>query len=712
MKASFVATLLALVSLCGLSSKLPGQDLPAESEPVIQGEPAATSVAADDPCQPPFGMKRTRGLTGRAAALIMSGQQGGDVAFSFLPVPIGGRGGGVTLGYVIDIDLTSLLGERRDAPTAVEVAVYAMASGEAVSAAATGVIELEPDMCPELLRSAGLRVLGAIEIPESLQAVRVLVRNLATGAFGVGELPRVLATAEGGALVAAPLAVEPAAWLVAFDKEKADLLSTLAAPGWIEPGAVISTRPLVVAGQELPLLLPGRGMPAGTRRIEARVIDRQASLVRKSELSVGERVSGGMGTFDLWRLQWKVPSLDPELYFLELSVPGVLPGSVMLATMPFIVVASTESPAPTVWAALNDEPQPEDESGREAVRVGRRGRPQAHPRVKAGYLAALAELDRGGLDAVLTAIEELERGALTTGSPRELEGVLWAQIGVARDLDGEYPDSVLALALIHLQLHERYVRARAFIPQAHARRAAEAMTELWVGRRKTAEARVQAAELLAVLGAALQRLQLDASAARLFKRSTEVDASCAAGLLALAAGLERQGAYRPAMRFLDQLVKAHPDHAEGRLRLAVNHARVGSDSRSEELLRSLMGDGVPDWVRVVATQELARSEAGRGRFDAARRVLVNARQAGVVDAQVDLQLAWVLDRLGRGGEAYDLAGAIAARRHGGGASPRLRYSEWPRDDLAAASGRLDAAMPGALKALAEAVGRTAREGAK
>lgn len=706
--------LVFLLSLAGLPGSAPGQEQPGGVEGQIETEPPAPVPPPDDPCQPPLGMQRTRGLSGRAAALIMSGQQGGGVAFSFLPAPLASRGGVVTLGYIVDIDLTSLLGERRDAPTAVEVAVYAMASAEAVSAASTGVVELEPDLCPELFSAAGLRVMGALDVPENLQAVRILVRNLATGAFGVGELPRVFGVpAEGGAQVSVPLAVEPAAWLVAFDKKDADLLAPLHTPGWIEPGKVISSRPLVASGQEVLLVLPGRGVAAGTRSLQARVIDRQASLVSKTELVVGDRQGGGMGSLDLWQLRWKVPSLDPELYFLELSVPGVLPGSTMLATMPFIVVASTTPPAPTVWAALDDEEQPEEESRREVLQAGRRGRPEASPKVKAGYLEALRELDRGGVDAVVAALFELERGSLTTGSPRELDGVLWAEIGVARDLAGEHPDSALALAGIHLQLHERYVRSRAFVPQAHARRAMEAMTELWVGRRKTPEARAQAAELLALLGAALQRLQLDASAARLFKRSTEVDPTCAAGLVALAAGLERQGAYRTAMRFLEELVAAHPNHAEGRLRLAINHMRVGSDSRAEALFRSLMGEGVPEWVRIVAVQELVRWEIGRGRLDPARRLLVTARKEGVVDAQVDLQLAFVLDRLGRGAEAFDLASAISARRGGSvGVSPRLHYGEWPKDDLAAARERLDAAMPGALQALAEAVRRTAREGAK
>lgn len=678
------------------------------------GAPSAGVSASDNPCRQPLAANRTRGLPARAAALVMSGQQGGGIGFSFLAAPLSSKAGSYMLGYLLDIDSSSLLGDRRNAPTAVEVTVYAMATGGAVSAASTTVFELEPDLCPELLGPPGFRLAGALEVPESQHAIRILVRNLATGAFGVGELPRaVQAPAEGGALAATPLAVEPASFVQVAESVSTQLVQPLAVPAWVEAGKAISTRPLVLPGAQVALLLPARGVPLGTRVVAAKVLDRKGDVAKTCELTVGERRGGALGMLDLWELGWKVPDLDPELYFLDLTVPGALAGSTLQAVLPFIVVDTLSPPAPAVWAALDDVQVPEEPSLRDAYLAARGAKDEAHPKLKAGYRAALATLDKGDLDAVKAAIFELEKGSLVAGSPRELEGALFAELGVAKDLAGEQPDAALALALLHMQLYDRYVRARAYIPQAHTRRAVEALTEFWIKKRKTPEAQKQGAELLAVLAGTLQKASLDASAARLFKRAAEIDPTCAPALLGMAAGLERSGAYRPAIRFLEQLVEANAEHAEGRLRLAVNHFRVGSDGRAEKLLRSLLEGEVPAWVRVVAYQELARWLVGKGDAEAARKLLARAKERGVVDEQLDLQLASTLDRLGRTGEAYELTARSTARGHGaGGASPRLRYAEWPSDDLRAARARLDEAMPAARMALAEAVRRTSKEGSR
>lgn len=118
-------------------------------------------------------------------------------------------------------------------------------------------------------------------------------------------------------------------------------------------------------------------------------------------------------------------------------------------------------------------------------------------------------------------------------------------------------------------------------------------------------------------------------------------------------------------------------------------------------------------MRVIAYQELARWLVGKRDPEAACRLLVAARQRGVGDEQIDLQLAFVLDRLGRLAEAYELMAHVAGRASGtGGTSPRLRYAEWPDDDLKAARAQLEKALPAARAALAEAVRRSAKEGAR
>lgn len=680
-----------------------GQQLPALPAAGGSEAPAAAPAPAGG-CQLPLTAHLRRGLPARAAALIMSGQQGGGMAFSLLAIPLESRAGTVTLAYLLDIDGTSLSGGQPGTAVPVEVVLYAIAAGGGVSASSSLVVDADPGACPAVLGPAGLRVAGVLTLPESEHAVRVLVRNPATGDFGVGELPRALpAPGEGGALLATPLGVEPAVWALAIEEGSAEVLRPVLAPAWLEAGTVISTRPLVKAGMTLPLLLPTRGVSPGARTATTRVLDRQGKEVAGGELAMGARDAGGLGSLDLWKVEWKVPELPPELYFLEVTLPGALPGSKVVGTLPCLLVEAAGAPTPPVWAALDGVVAPEEPSRRAAYTAGRGRRDDASPKVKAGYRAALAQIGSGGVDAAVNAVAELERSTLVAGSSRELEGVLWAELQVAKDLVDARPESAFPLVLLHMKLYDQYVGSRALVPQAHTRRVIEALTELWLARSKRPETRVRAAELLAHLGATVQDVGLDASAARLFKRSIDVDKGCPAGLVGMAAGLERSGAYRPAVRFLEQLVDAHPDHAEGRLRLAVNLLRLGSSSRAEELLGSCLTGDVPRWVRTVAYQELARVELGKGRLDAAGSLLVRAGQEGIEDEQISLLRAYLLDRQNRAREAYDAASKVTAAHSASEGSARLRYSQWPRDDQDAIRRRLDEAAPAAWETLREAV---------
>jgi tetratricopeptide (TPR) repeat protein len=635
----------------------------------------------------------------------MSGQHGGAVAFSFVTVPLESKAGTVTLAYLLDIDGTSLFGEQPGVVVPVEVVVYAMAAGGGVSASSSLVVDADPGVCPAVLSPAGLRVVGALSLPESEHALRVLVRNTVTGDFGVAELPRALpALGEGGALLATPLGVEPAVWALAVEEGSAEVLRPVLAPTWLEAGMTVSTRPVVGPGMTLPLLLPARGVSPGTRTATTRVLDRQGKEVASGELAMGSRETGALGSLDLWKVEWKVPDLPPELYFLEVTAPGVLAGSKVVGTVPCLLVEAANTPSPAVWAALDGVVVPEETSRRAAYQAGRGRKGEANPKVKAGYRAALMQLKTGGLDAAVAAVADLERPLLASGSSGELEGVIWAELQVARDLAGSRPESALSLTLLHMKLYDRYARARELLPMAHTRRILEALTELWLDRSRRPETRSQAADLLANLAATLQDAGLDATAARLFKRSIDVDKGCAAGLIGMAAGLERSGAYRPAVRFLEQLVDAHPDHAEGKLRLAVNHLRVGSAARAERLLDSCLGSDAPPWVRIVAYQELARVEVGKGRLDAASSLLGRARREGLEDEQIRLFQAFLLDRQNRTREAYDMAATVTAVPTGSEGSARLRYSQWPRDDREVIRRRLDEAAPAAWETLREAVG--------
>jgi hypothetical protein len=87
----------------------------------------------------------------------------------------------------------------------------------------------------------------------------------------------------------------------------------------------------------------------------------------------------------------------------------------------------------------------------------------------------------------------------------------------------------------------------------------------------------------------------------------------------------------------------------------------------------LIADSAPTWITVIAYQELARLLPAVN----AESILREGVQRFPSNQALQVQLAYVLDDLGRTAEAADLVESIS--RSGGApeTSPRVRYPAWP-----------------------------------
>ncbi|MCD4750385.1 MAG: hypothetical protein K8R59_13520, partial [Thermoanaerobaculales bacterium] len=163
--------------------------------------------------------------------------------------------------------------------------------------------------------------------------------------------------------------------------------------------------------------------------------------------------------------------------------------------------------------------------------------------------------------------------------------------------------------------------------------------------------------------------------------------------------------YDEAARALRHLIKAHPDNLEGKLRLAVNLARTGADRPAYRLYRELIDLQSPDWIKVIAYQELARSLLAKGRASEAVGLLRQGTTRLPENQRLVIQLSFALDQAERRGEATEVLRGLSHANRGEDESPRYRYTEWPMLVQKAQNRYGGASSERALKSLAEGLAR-------
>jgi len=209
--------------------------------------------------------------------------------------------------------------------------------------------------------------------------------------------------------------------------------------------------------------------------------------------------------------------------------------------------------------------------------------------------------------------------------------------------------------------------------------------------------------LLIDLAGRLVRSGQPQSARDILETATKIAPDSELALLGLGALLERSGFPDLAKDELRTLYDAHPDQVEGKLRLAVNSARLGAETSAENLFRDLQAPSHPSWVRVLAFQELARLLTKKGRLEEAVVVLEQGIREIPRNQRLPIQLAHVHDLAGRPAEAAEIINRLELRAPRQTTSPRYRYSEWPNLDVHRVRSTLTEAREAGLRALREAL---------
>lgn len=646
--------------------------------------------------------RRLRGLTAEVAALVLRGEEGGGLGVAALAVPLpevapsepppraAGEetpaGPRVPVSLFVEIDGASFLEANRTDVARVELYAYVLTATGGVAGHLEEAFAVDVGALGEAVWEAGLRFHGRLELPPGDYDLRVLVRNAQSNAAGLAASP-VTVPPPGGAPT--PLFATPAdrdSWIPVRSwgggpGAEAPRYPFVAGEQAVHPAAL----PVLVAGRPAEALLFGTG---GDR--PARVVLTPAEGKGSYEAAVTP-AGGGEGPRTV---RFTTPDIPSGEY--RLAVAGALDAASNPA-VPVLVMAGDAAGRALLWTDLRWRVSPQlAQSGGAAAAVvessekGARGRGRRGGRgarkMAAAYREALTPLTtgEGGWDAARSALFELQSATLAGDHRGSLSQLQAGVRSLAEELAKDSPEALPPLIVLHESLYRDYRRRRVFSLASFNRLMVESLAELYASSGGSPEL---AALALVSLGGYLQEANLPATSSRLFRRALALDPESRAAHLALGSLHERLGDPRGAVEQLGPALRAEPNDAEARLRLAVNLGRGGGDRRrSEELLEEVTAGDGPSWVRAIAYQELARRELAIGNAETAARRLETAVQQLPDDRGLHLLLAVAYDRLRQPREALDALTRVGA---GGGESPRKRYDDWPQGAIDGARSRLE-----------------------
>jgi Flp pilus assembly protein TadD len=345
-----------------------------------------------------------------------------------------------------------------------------------------------------------------------------------------------------------------------------------------------------------------------------------------------------------------------------------------------------------------------DHSAAAQSRQGSEAAVQSEEHTRAAYLEALHLAAGGDQQAAIAALKSLEGEIAADGKVRGINQLHRQLLGIARELAKRKPASLRPVLWLHYNAYRSNTDSPDPILVEASRVHTSGLAELLWETSKSNVDRALAVDVLLCQADALLEESRKAPATAVFWRVLRLEPDQPSALVALGALAERAGQAKAAVEHFRRLVAAHPDHAEGRLRLAINLGRLGEHEQADTLLRKLIAQPTPDWIKTIAYQELARSLSGADLHRKAEELLRRGIAELPTEQSLRLQLALVFDRLGRPADAADLVAGITTLSRRGGDTARWQYSRWPRYDRPKVELRLLTASTEASGHLGEALG--------
>lgn len=614
----------------------------------------------------------------RAAALLLSGQQGGGIPLHILALPGLGTSGETAI--VVEAPGLPLLEGFDGTALEVEIFVYALDSRQEVISGSTQHLSLDLRRHREVLEQGGLQAVTSLPLPAGSSLLRVLVRS-AGGAIG---LKSAVVEVPANKLEASPLHVilpAPAdQWLIVVDPKEGETDPALVYPFRLGKETFVpSPWPKLEAVREVPALLAGRWPKELPSQVRLSLRSLGTGLESSQVVSQVERWPGSIGGLDLLSLNLDLSSQKAGVYALKIAASG--PHGEELETRELEVWLSQPRRGPI----------PPQLAGGEDLAPGSPAHSRPPPEASGVAAADLEEL-RHGYHGILRHLgegsREVAHGELQMLMLRAADLAEGAAQALAESLNQEIAklppgswEGLLALALAHGEVTDLLYSRKKYGAGNLSSAMAVDLVEARAKRLGTAAAHQDASRLLTRLATVFLDLGASARSLEYLRRSLQLWPESGDALLLLAAWSEKQGDVPRAADLLGRLVRLNPEHQEARLRWAVNLGRMGQGRRARRLLQELLSGQSATWIHLLAGQELARLEIEAGRAAAGEKVLREAVAQWPENPRLHLQLVSLLEAEGRPVDARTWLKRVPWRADPEAESERYRYNRWPRKNL-------------------------------
>ncbi len=620
----------------------------------------------------------------RAAALIMSGQQGGDLPIAIAAVPDGKTCGDDRTGAalrcrftaLIEIDGAALIETSSDASLKVEILAYVLGTDLDVLEQQSLALDAGQSDDRELLANTGLKAFLRLEMAPGDHLLRVLVQ--AGDSFGLRSLNLYAGTPGSdpsngsGSRISTPIFHELVGpWLLAAP---ADVEIPLQPPFGLEaPAPLPAARPQMSVGGTLKghISVARTGPDSPPDMVET-------AAGSATELTALLRQPGGVPTEVALTVVDRVAEEGVESWTISLTAPqDVAPGLWEIA------VAGADNVLPSDFVSLFiEDPSPALAStGLGASdRVGSRSRPLAGAQrrlaraARQGYVQALRQLADGDSQTALENLVASEQPVFDALDADAVDVLSQSEAQVLTTLPDSDWDCLLPVILLHLDASRLYRAQGRRILAHHATQMTLDLANAYARKLASPQAAAEAAQALSSLAGYFQHGGARYRAEKLFLQALEL-ASEPTALLGLGTLYEKSGRSEETVPLFERLVAERPAYREGALRLALNQARIGNLGPARKTLRRLVEGRDEDWISVLAHQELARLLIDSEQLSQAETVLRRGLKRWPAHPTIELQLAWVLDTQGElEASLQHLEGLTPSSIRT--ASERSRYNRW------------------------------------
>ncbi len=683
---------------------------------------ASLSVAAaDGSSATPVLSKGPALVRAETAAFLLSDQTGGPLEIDVLPLPgeppdpanpAANPDALVETTFLVEVELEPW----RAGPASVATDFFFYVLGERNRN--LGHLARRLEIRPRAIAAPRLTFRIDLPLPSGTHRARALLRT-DEGAFGMTEVPVVIGTSTDGSGEASSHSALP------------PLLQSRPGQRLLVPlentPAKASSGPQLIGARPLPAVRPELGSTDPAVPVQVVLQDARGSgrVLRVTDTTTGDTqdldLSPAPDRSAWWPGQTQQAQLDPLL---------LAPGSYRLeafdleagrAISPATEVRVT-APASDPWAMLGQaaaDPSngsistsrpPKAEEGtatNEAGETRRAAQKKKAPKKSAlvrDYLEALDTLASGREGAALRTLTSLEARAVAARGSYDLNRLANAQASTLAAISQDSRQILLPVALLHLRATKAHYEGRRTFLSHHGERLVRGIAESLA---ETDEGSDQAARLLAILALQAQRRGTWLAAQQQFRRALEYDPDHAGSLLSLGTLKARMNLFPEAEELFTTLLDSTPEHAEARLRRALVRLRDGNRDVALAELRTLTRSA-EDWVAVLATQELAREIArSDAELDAPLEDALQTLDRGLErwpgHPILNLQKAYLLDRLGNHEQAARLLPVLDQPRQGAFENERFQFNRWPFRELERDRTRLHQASRGQLERLAEAL---------